>query len=263
MLNVPNDLSQQLEALVPIARSIEGHLSPREIRFLGLLAACPTATGEVLEIGSYRGRSTVVLAKAMAAGTVHAVDPLTAPAITDQYKSENQTIAQDFYGNIEKHGVKARVAFNQMYSHELSPSWTLPLRLLWIDADHSYPGTKQDFDLFSRHLVDRGMIAFHDVLHPYDGPVRVFMEDVLASDRFGACGVVGSIGWAQRVYDPAIAAAHRLQKIALHKKLSRLVPYALNDRDTKALKKLAYKFWRSRVPHAEVQPSAWAKQLVA
>ena len=58
-------------------RGVEGWLSDREAQFLALLAACPTCDGEILEIGSYRGRSTIALVKgaALAGGaTIHTVD---------------------------------------------------------------------------------------------------------------------------------------------------------------------------------------------
>ena len=51
--------------------------------------------------------------------------------------------------------------------------------MLWIDGDHTYHGTKVDFDLFSKFLSNGAIIAFHDVLGNFEGPIRVFMEDVL------------------------------------------------------------------------------------
>lgn len=262
MLTLPTE--QTLDAITTAAATVEGHMSAREVRFLALLGACKTAEGAILEIGSFRGRSTVVLGKAVGDGeVVHACDPLTIPAQTGDYKGDKDSIAKDFHNNIDKHGVKAKVVVHQMFSTELAPTWSEPLRLLWIDGDHSYQGTKPDFDLFAKFVVPNGIIAFHDVLHPYDGPVRVFMEDVLASDRWGACGVVGSIGWAQRVATPEQAALYREKKIALHKKLAHLVPYAKNTKHMRGLQRLAYKFWRSRVPHQALAPLTFREQLAA
>ena len=42
-----------------------GHLTENEARFLGLLACAP-AKGAIVEIGSFKGRSTVMLAKVAA-----------------------------------------------------------------------------------------------------------------------------------------------------------------------------------------------------
>lgn len=38
---------------------------------------------------------------------------------------------------------------------------------LFIDGDHTYEGVKRDFELFSRLVESKGMIAFHDIVpHP-------------------------------------------------------------------------------------------------
>ena len=35
-------------------------------------------------------------------------------------------------------------------------------------------------------------------MHYFDGPTRLFIERVLASDDYSAAGIVGSIGWLQK-----------------------------------------------------------------
>ena len=34
---------------------------------------------------------------------------------------------------------------------------------LFIDGDHTYEGVKKDFEMYSPLVVDKGIIAFHDV----------------------------------------------------------------------------------------------------
>ena len=79
---LPDGLAAHIDAMAKLGAGLAGHLTPREMRFLALLGAMPTCVGEVLEIGSYKGRSTVILAKSAAfAGQVRvcAVDPLDLP----------------------------------------------------------------------------------------------------------------------------------------------------------------------------------------
>ena len=79
MLTLPNDFPATVDGPVDEAMQIEGWTTPRELRFLALLAACPTTTGAVLEIGSYRGRSTALLARAnqlVSSNAIVAVDHL-------------------------------------------------------------------------------------------------------------------------------------------------------------------------------------------
>jgi len=79
----------------------------------------------------------------------------------------------------------------------LAPGWTRPIRFLWIDGDHTYRGRKRISISFARISSPARSSALHDVLHTFEGPVRVFAEELLDSDRFGPAGLCGSIGWAQ------------------------------------------------------------------
>ena len=101
---------------------------------------------------------------------------------------------------------------------------TARIRLLWIDGDHTYAGCKEDFDLFSPFLADGGVVAFHDTLNTFEGPIRVFVEEVLRSDRFGACGFVHSISWGQ--FRPQDGSRYRSQR-AHHRRQTRRKAYSL------------------------------------
>ncbi len=261
---LPDNFNTFVDNLLRESEKVEGHLSPREMRFLALLAACPTAKGEILEIGSFKGKSTVILARAASlAGNarVVAVDPLTSPSVTDPDLRGEESCLKEFQSNLQRARVSDAVEFHQTFSFELAKEWNRPIRLLWIDGDHTYAGTKIDFDLFSPFLSAGAIVAVHDVLHEYEGSLRVFMEDILLSPRFGAVGLCGSIGWSQFVSDPALSEVHRRRKIRLYKRLSPLVPYVVFGRKLSPWEKKTYKFHRWRVPHGEVDPAAWIKEV--
>lgn len=262
---LPDDFAAFTENLLREAEAVEGFLSANEMRFLALLAACPTAAGEVLEIGSFKGKSTIILAKAAAlAGKnakIHAVDPMTAPSETDPDLRGDATSFTDFQKNIEAHGVADRIEFHQTFSYKLAETWTPPIRFLWIDGDHTYEGTKLDFDGFAPHLADGAIVAIHDVLHAFDGGIRVYMEDILLSPNFGACGFCGSIGWAQFQTDDGAGAAFRDAKLTLYRRLSRLIPHVVFKKELTGLEKKIYKLKRSRVPRGAVAPAEWLRMI--
>lgn len=57
--------------------------------------------------------------------------------------------------------------------------WELPIRVLFIDADHSYEGCKADFDRYSPFVVEGGLIVFDDYTqanNPNNGVKKVVDE---------------------------------------------------------------------------------------
>ena len=248
-----------------LAAGLEGHLTPREVQFLSLLAAVPTCAGDVLEIGSFKGKSTILLARsagfAAGGGRVAAVDPLTMPSSTDPTDAEPAQLPGIFRANIERHGVSHLVDFHQMRSDALGPAWSSPLRLLWIDGDHTYRGALADFDHFASHLRPGAIVAFHDVLNRFDGPIAAMCERVLGDDRFGAAGVVGSIGWGQFLGDAAEGRRHAERRHRLKRRLQAVRPYVREGRRLGPVDMFLFKFNRSRVPHDAVTPGEWARQV--
>ena len=66
MRAIPAGFSEVLADIHRDIQGVAGAMTDREVDFLALLAACPMASGEILEIGSYRGRSAIILARAAA-----------------------------------------------------------------------------------------------------------------------------------------------------------------------------------------------------
>ena len=83
---LPQDFNRYVEDIIKLSSKIDGHLTEKEVQFLCLLGAFATTFGEVLEIGSFKGKSTIILAKSIhliGGSKVIAVDPLILPSNTD------------------------------------------------------------------------------------------------------------------------------------------------------------------------------------
>ncbi len=215
----------------------------------------------ILEIGSFKGKSTVGLAsiaQRYGLGPVVAVDPHSAPAVTDFGHGSGQSSWDDFQASLRTAGVERTVEAHRAYSRDLARGWSRPIRFLWIDGDHTYRGAKEDIDLFRPHLVPGAIVALHDVLHTFEGPVRVFAEDLLDSDEFGPAGLCGSIGWAQ--YRPNDGGPWRGTRRALRRRISRLLPFVKGP-EPEGWRKLRYKLWRGLVPHAAPDAAAWVRAV--
>lgn len=258
MANLPENLNEVVERAVRVSRGVSGFLGDNEARFLGTLAACAPAKGTIVEIGSYKGKSTVLLASVAThygMGPVVAIDPHTSPSITDPKLAPGGSSFEEFAGALRSAKLEEQVEVHRAFSRDVAQRWNRPIRLLWIDGDHTYHGAKEDFELFSPHLANSGIVAMHDALHAYEGPIRVFVEQILRSDRFGPAGFVQSVAWGQ--FRPEDGAKFREQRERLARTAGRLVPFVKDSRPLHGLTKMRYKLARSRVPRGAITAAEW------
>ncbi len=246
------------------AKGVEGYIGDREFRALCMLAAAAPRSGVTVEIGSFKGKSTIgiaAMAEAFHLGQVISIDPHNAPSDTDPDLNETGTSFYDFEAGLKRAGLRDQVEAHRAPSRDAAVGWNRPIRLLWIDGDHTYEGAKLDYDLFKPYLVDGAFIAFHDTLHEFEGPIRVFVEDVLRSDEFGPAGFLHTIGWAQ--YRPRDGARFRKGRLALARKAARLIPLVRNSRQVVGLTRMRFKIQCARVPHQVLTPDQFTAALSA
>jgi len=263
-IEVPLDLNSVLDAAWEAASEIPGFLAEQEARFLGLIVACAPRGGAIVEIGSFKGKSTVMLAKVAehyGLGPIIAIDPhnFNSPELKDHRTVPNASSYEEFLSHLRFAGVSGLVEVHRAYSTDVATHWHRPIRFLWIDGDHGYQGAKSDFDGFFRHLLPECIVAFHDALHEFSGPIRVFVEDVLRSDQFGPAGFVGSIAWSQ--FRPEDGTAFRGSRASLERTAKRLIPFVQDDRPLNGHRKILYKLNRARIPRSFPDPVQWATML--
>jgi predicted O-methyltransferase YrrM len=260
-IKIPPGLDSVLDVAWDSARNIPGFLMEAEARLLGIIAACAPAGGVIVEIGSFKGKSTVMLGKVAAhygIGPIIAIDPhnFNNTELQDFKSDPEASSFKEFLANINAAGVASHIEAHPTFSGAVARLWNRPIRFLWIDGDHSYQGAKSDFDGFMPHLNPLGVVALHDSLHEFAGPIRVFVEDILRSDQFGASGFVGSIAWSQ--FRPQDGSRFQKHRARLEQVAAPLLPFVKDDRKLRGLTKIRYKLARSRVPRREVTPGEWA-----
>jgi predicted O-methyltransferase YrrM len=179
-----------------VAARIEGWLSEAQGRALFEAAAATTRRGAIVEIGSWKGRSTVWLAAGakLTGGHVYAVD-----RHTGSREDPTANTWAEFTNNISRAGVADVVEPLVMSSAEAADLVKGPVELLFIDGDHSYSEAMRDAQIWLPRLVDGGIVMLHDATAAtYDGPRRVFREMVCWSRQFKGISRVGSMGIARR-----------------------------------------------------------------
>lgn len=163
--------------------SVQGALGREEANLLYELAANVKGSC-IVEIGSYRGKSTVALAMGSQLGhlaPVYALDPHESfiGAVGGEFGPDDRIA---FFRNILRTDCGEIVRLVNLPSQMVALSWAKPIGLLWLDGDHSYDAVKSDFFGFSPYVIPGGFVAFHDSLDQELGPAQVIGEAVKSSD---------------------------------------------------------------------------------
>jgi MMP 1-O-methyltransferase len=192
-------MDPELQRVHAVADPIQGWLSPLEGELLYRLAKSCTGRGVIVEIGSYKGKSTVWLAQGSQAGAgtpVYAIDPHSG---SPEYREATSGVVpdtfDDFRRNIQSANVAGTVFPIVSTSAQAAGSFQKPVELLFIDGSHEYENVLKDFELWFPKLIDGGVIAMHDsVLSP--GPARVAKDLIYRSNRFNAARFIHSTTYA-------------------------------------------------------------------
>lgn len=165
-----------------------GWLAPNEGTLLYQLARKNRELGVVVELGSYHGKSTICLAQGVQNindGKVYAVDGFKG----NRYADDGDFLSK-FMQNVAAYGVGNSVNPIRGDFLEVAKTWNKPIRLLFMDGSHQYEDVKRDFDVWERHVVMGGVIAFHDSLNS-PGVTR-FIIETMRSGRFKQCETLNS-----------------------------------------------------------------------
>lgn len=171
------------------ANSVEGPLNYNEGVRLYYLAQ--RARLGIVEIGSWKGRSTSFLGSGSRSGAgvpVFAVDRFSGSSeqrarvvggVLDTYP--------EFVANISRMGLADIVHPVISESIDAASNPVIPdaVDLLFIDGSHDYESVVQDILTWEARLVDGGMIALHDTFSSWaDGPRKAAIEKLITSGRY-------------------------------------------------------------------------------
>ena len=166
-----NDFAERVK---PLIADVPGWLTDEEGEALYELARSCTGRGVIVEIGSWKGKSTICLGLGSRAGhglRIFAVDPHA------DYRFG------DFNANVERAGIADLVTPVPSLSQDAAPRFDEPIELLFVDGSHVEADVRRDFDQWVPKVVDGGWVAFHDTTWT-EGPRRVVGERVYRSRTF-------------------------------------------------------------------------------
>ena len=146
---------------------IEGWLTEAQARRLFDAAARVSPGGRIVEIGSFRGRSTVALALGAPAGVeIVAIDPHAGndrgPQEIHGYEAEAAGDHEVFLANLSRAGVAERVRHVRAMSGDAHGTVEDPIDLLWVDGAHRFGPARDDLRRWGARVADGGRLLVHD-----------------------------------------------------------------------------------------------------
>ena len=159
-----------LNKLSALSENIRGMISHRAGEELFSLAYMQSLSGDVVEVGSFQGKSTFFLGHAVEQsknGKMYAVDHFRGNKGKEHfYKVEKDDLSDleiGFRRNIKNAGLEEVVTLINKPNHEaVAEIADGTVRFLYIDGDHTAEGVQRDLDLFASKLRAGAIIAFDD-----------------------------------------------------------------------------------------------------
>ncbi len=183
-------MSEFARTVKRLIADVPGWLTDEEGEALYELARGCTGKGAIVEIGSWKGKSTICLglgSKAGAGTRVYAIDPHA------DYRFG------DFKANVERAGIADLVTPVASLSQPAADDFHEPIELLFVDGSHEEELVREDFEKWVPKVVEGGIVAFHDTTWTA-GPRHVVDRGIYRSRGFkDARFVLGSTTIARKV----------------------------------------------------------------
>jgi predicted O-methyltransferase YrrM len=117
--------------------------------------------GVIVEIGRYRGGSTLLLAAALERGVLHSYD------IPNRQGRSGAELDSQLVAALDRYDLSGRVRLHVEDSHTAAPA-APQIDMLFIDGDHSEAGVRTDFDRWAPLVAPGGHVLFHDAVDAPD-----------------------------------------------------------------------------------------------
>jgi hypothetical protein len=159
--------SPELAGALDAIEDVEGWLSAAQATDLFESAQGLPDGAVAVEIGSYQGRSTIVLASALAGrGSLVAIDPHAGndrgPQEIEGERAEGQADHERFVANLDRAGVGGSVRHVRLPSQEALAEVGTEVDLLYVDGAHRFGPARADLERWGERVRPGGLMLVHD-----------------------------------------------------------------------------------------------------
>jgi len=176
-------------------KQVHGFISLPEAELLYKLASEVLPGGNIVEIGSYQGRSTCALAFGAKEhnGIVWAIDHHP----TYQIGATNYSIEdlQFYYANLAHYQLGRYVRTINLHSDRAFITWQNDIELLFIDGNHEFEQVHKDWTFWSPLSQ---VVALHDTAG-YHASIDRLVENIIASGTWERSEMVDSLSIFRRI----------------------------------------------------------------
>lgn len=163
--------------------ALEGLVAPLVGRALAGHAAIVDPGDAIVEIGSYKGKSTCYLAAGAANGRgarVWAVDPWDLPGnVTGRFGFARSETRDAFSRQVASVELTDRITPIRAFSVDAAVFWPgPPVGLLFIDGDHAGSSVQADFEAWRGHLREGATVIFDDYLSTRSNGVKPAVDEL-------------------------------------------------------------------------------------
>lgn len=180
--------------------NISGSLTELEGLFLYRAAKKVESKNAIIEIGSWKGKSTIGLGNGSKDGNkakIYAIDPHIGSS-EHQKKFGKVDTFEEFKQNINKAGIAEYVEPVRDTSENAAKNFTQPVDFAFIDGAHEYEFVRLDFELWFPKVMNGGVLAFHDSWHLI-GPNLATVIPLLISSKIRNPKLIDTITYFEKV----------------------------------------------------------------
>lgn len=183
--------------IASFVESLEGWMTPAQgARLFGAARTCPSP-GRIVEIGSFRGKSTVVLASAARPGVeIFAIDPHAGndrgPEEWDGFADQASEDHECFLANLAGGGVADRVRHLRAFSDAAHADVPDPINVLYVDGAHSFGPARADLRNWGSRVAPGGTMLIHDSFSSV-GVTLAILRELLLGRRWRYVARSGSL----------------------------------------------------------------------